>query len=148
MKILEGNLKDFHLTFKVKTIMPTQDLKLPTITNSQNIVCLKLFEFCNHVAFSISFCPSNQTLVFHFSADNSYLNVELQHGHENKVFVLKEDKSLRILVSDILDNGNNHKSKALEFGKLQAGFKSQFTIFNETKEHLVKVYDFYCSLEF
>ena len=137
MKILDGNLKDFHLTFKVKAI-----------TNSQYIECLKLFEFCNHVAFSILFCPRNQTLVFRF-AGNSFLKVDLQHGHENEAFVLKEDKSLKILVSDKLDSGNfnNYKSKTLEFAKLQAGFKPQLTIFNETKEHLIKVYDFYCSVE-
>ena len=137
MKILEGNLKDFHLTFKVKAI-----------TNSQNIECLKLFEFCNHVAFSILFCPRNQTLVFRF-AGNSFLKVDLQHGHENEAYVLKEDKSVKILVSDKLDSGNynNFKSKKLEFAELQAGFKPQFTIFNQTKEPLVKVYDFYSSIK-
>ena len=136
MKILEGNLKDFRLTFNVIAFMPN---------NSQKIECFKLFEFINQVAFSISFCPSNHTLVFRYSVDNSFLNVQLQDGHARKVIVIvrKEDKSLWIRVFD----GKNYKSKTLEFAKLQEGFEHQLTIFNGTKEHLIKVYDFYCGFD-
>ena len=138
-KILDGNLKDFGTSFKVKAIMGLY---------SQNIDCLKLFEICNHVFFSISYCPSNQTLVFRSSADNSLFNVPLQYGHENKVFVLTKDdeKILKISVYDDEDFKNS-RSKELDFAKFQAGFKQQFTIFNETKEQYVKVYDFWCSVE-
>ena len=132
MKILEGNLKDIHIVFKVKA-MPT---------NSQNIECFKIFEFSNHAASGISFCPSNQTLVFRFSADNSLFNVPLQHDNENSVYVLRKDGKLKISVFDI--GNSNYKSKTLEF---PSGFKPQFTIFNQTKEPLVKVYDFYSSIK-